>query len=150
MPKYTNNTGSPVSINTTILKAGETKDFPYYIYKEDVDMEEYDETSTIPHNLFENSGLHELDAGEDVSIEIFQQDENDKVIPLTSQMDKVEFYVACDAGEVMIYFNDLDTDFITLEAGQVEYGDLNISNVGKITVEAVADSIVRLYVRSIN
>jgi hypothetical protein len=150
MPKYTNNGELSVSLNGVILKAGETRDFPYYVYKENVDMEEYDEESTIPQNLFEGSGLHELSTGESVDIDIFDLDDDDLVIPVANPTDTIEFHVLCDAGEVKIFFNNNEEEFITLEAGQEEYGNIHVANVGKITVEAVDDSIVRFYVLCIN
>ena len=150
MPKYTNNGDLSVSLNGVILKAGETRDFPYYVYKENVDMEEYDEESTIPQNLFEGSGLYELSSGESVDIDIFELDDNDMVIPVANTTDTIEFHVLCDAGEVKIIFNNNEDEFITLEAGQEEYGHVHVANTGKITVEAVDDSIVRFYVLCIN
>jgi hypothetical protein len=147
MPKYTNNTGAVVSINGIVMGIGETRDFPYYFYREDVDIQAYDEASTVPVNTLPNSGLHELTAEEEVTISTFV--DGATVEPYVNNLGNVEYYVGCDAGTIQFYFNGDVTDYAQLSAGLAEYGTIPAVDVGSITVVAVEDAIVRFYVRNV-
>lgn len=147
MPKYKNNTGAVVSINGIVMNAGETRDFPYYFYREDVDIQEYDEGSTVPINTLPNSGLHELAAEEEITISTFN--DGTTVEPYINNLGYIEYYVGCDAGTIQFYFNGDVTDYVQLTAGIAEYGTIPAVDVGSITVLAIEDALVRFYIRNI-
>ena len=96
MPKYTNNTGAIVSINGIVMGIGETRDFPYYFYREGVDIQPYDAESTIPINTLPNSGMYDLTALDEVTISTFV--DGATVEPYVNNLGNVEYYVGCDAG----------------------------------------------------
>jgi len=147
MPKYTNNTGAVVSINGIVMGIGETRDFPYYFYREDVDIEAYDVESTIPINTLPNSGLWELTTAEEVTISTFV--DGTTVEPYVNNLGNIEYYVGCDAGTIRFYFNGDVTDYVELTAGLAEYGTMPAVDLGSITVVAVSNAIVRFYIRNL-
>jgi len=149
MPKYLNDTSSSASINGVILKPGDIKDFPYYIYREDIVLQAHDEDSTIPISLAENSGKHTLLEEETVELSTGDIAATAGAYARYYEEDDIEYFVACDYGSVKLYFNDNSAVYTTLSAGTKRSGTALSSKIGKITVEAISESDVRVFLRKI-
>ena len=149
MPKYLNNASNSASVNGVILKPGDIKDFPYYVYREDIVLQAYDEDSTIPFSLAENSGRHTLLAEETVELSTSDIISTTGFYSRYFEEDDIEYFVACDSGSVKLFFNENSGIYITLSAGMKHKGTGLSSNIGKITVEAISGSDVRVFLRKI-
>ncbi|WP_333640941.1 hypothetical protein [Mesotoga prima] len=149
MPKYLNDTSNSASINGVILKPGDIKDFPYYVYREDVVLQAYDEDSTVPILLAENSGMHTLLAEETVELSTSDIVTTASAYARYYEEDDMEYFVACDYGSAKLYFNDNPEVYTTLSAGTKRSGTVLSSKIGKITVEAISKSDVRVFLRKI-